>query len=98
MIYCIEFSELTRHALRGCSGTSGGKEGGGKTRGNAGLGLGLGGLVCRASDLQHYAAWAGGQHDASRAEQQISMSLVLIKQIEVYEGLSLCINKLLVLI
>ena len=96
MIYCIEFSELTRHALRGCSGTSGGKEGGGKTRGNAGLGLGS--LVCRANDLQHYAARAGGQHDASRAEQQISMSLVLIKQIEVYEGLSLCINKLLVLI
>ena len=96
MIYCIEFSELTRHALRGCSSTSGGKEGGGKTRGNAGLGLGS--LVCRASDLQHYAARAGGQHDASRAEQQIFMSLVLIKQIEVYEGLSLCINKLLVLI
>ena len=88
MTYCIEFSELTRHALR--VHVTGGSERENKCSARRGY------AVCRANDLQHYAAWE--QHDTSRAEQQIFISLMLIKQIEVYEGLSLYINKLLDLI
>ena len=46
MTYCIEFSELTRHALR--VHVTGGSE----RETNARLGY----AVCRANDLQHYAA------------------------------------------
>ena len=51
--------------------------------------------ACRANGLQHCSTVQprDGVTMASRAEQQIFMSLVLIKQIRVYEGLSLCTNK-----